>query len=69
LEFLLDHPIPIQRELLRDLDQCGTDAVVWLLDGLVVEAAAIGLQQFAEQLNAESFAMLLDESAFGVERQ
>jgi hypothetical protein len=65
----MDHPIPIQRELLRDLDQCGTDAVVWLLDGLVVETAAIGLQQFAEQLNAESFAMLLDESAFGVERQ
>jgi hypothetical protein len=65
----MDHPIPIQRELLRDLDQCGTDAVVWLLDGLVVETAAIGLQQFAEQLDAVSFAMLLDESAFGVERQ
>jgi len=39
------------------------------LDGLVVDAAAVGLQQFAKQLDAESIAMLLDEFSFGVERQ
>jgi hypothetical protein len=69
VQFLLNHPVTVPGELLRDLEEFGSHAVVMFLDGLVVEAAAIDLQEFAEPLDTESLAMLPDELSFGVERQ